>query len=541
MLSATAYAADIETYVDFDTRDVYVSGKIDQAAFNRMVSVIISGNDEQYYVNTVKTTSDGEYTLGFRMPESADTGYYMIEVNAFGLDEPVEKEFYFAKREDIDGTLALINDARSEREVRSAVEENIAVLNIPEDWYKSLGADGKEAVAAALYASRPYQMIGDATIVANKELAVQAFRYANDGEKVEAALNRFADIYNINSETASCYDLYQKADLAKAARSIMSGYDSVSIAEVVKAFDESTLLAAVNSARDPLGISELMTEYREVIPFSLATYDKANEEKMAAYLYKSTPMKSMNALQKAIENAYKQESTQPSGGSSGGGGGGGSSSGGGGGSVRSSNSVNLPPAAAPAPTQPATSGESSVPAHDTFNDLGSFEWAKEAITYLADRNIVSGVGDNRFEPESSVTREQFVLMIVNALGFGDDEATSDFADMPKDHWAYDAVSIACEKGIIFGFSDSEFGTGKSITRQDMAVIAYRASRLAGYEFDEAGGISFSDGYEIAEYAKESIAAMSAKGIITGYPDGRFGPADTANRAQAAQIIYSIIK
>ena len=548
MLSATAYAAEVETYVDFDTRDVYISGAVEQASQNRMISVIISDDSEQYYVNTVGTASDGSYSFIFRMPETAATGYYDITVDALGLDELITKEFYFAKSDDIEQVLTLINNASSASEVRSSVDANTAVLNIPDDWYKSLGSDGKKAVAEALYAKKPYRMIGDATSVAISELAVQSFRYASDADKVEKALEKFADIYGINENTSACYGLY--ADNGKAAREIMASYTPDTVAGVAKAFDESVLLAAINSARDPRSVGELMDGYRAVIPFSLDTYDKANEEKMVSYLYKNAPFRSMTALQSAITAAYKQETSQSSGGSGGGGGGGSSSGGGGGssksggssgggGSIRPSNSINLPPSVST--QQPEADTEGTAAPEEGFTDIGGYEWAKEAITYLSKRQIVSGTGDNKFEPGSFVTREQFVLMIVNAFNIDSTGASSGFADMPEDHWAYKAVSAACEKGIIFGFSDSEFGTGKSITRQDMAVIAYRAAKLSGYQFDSSQEIGFTDRSEISDYASESVAAMSAKGIITGYPDGRFGAFDTANRAQAAQIMYNIIK
>ncbi len=169
------------------------------------------------------------------------------------------------------------------------------------------------------------------------------------------------------------------------------------------------------------------------------------------------------------------------------------------------------------------------------------EWAREAIEYLADKKIVNGTGDNKFEPDSSVTREQFVVMIMNAFNMNDSEAVCDFDDMPSTHWAYKAVASAYTKGIILGINDKKFGTGNEITRQEMAVIVYRAAKEAGYIFDSADELNFVDNADISDYAKESVAAMSAQGIINGYPDARFAPADTATRAQAAQVIYAIIK
>lgn len=539
LLPQTVFAAEIETYVNFDTRDVTISGSVEQAAFNRMVSVIVSDGKKQYYVDTVGTDSDGSYNLTFRMPEDAGTGSYKISVDALGLSDVIEYEFYFAKGQDITNTLTSINNTANAGAMRNVVDDNTAVLNIPEEWYSSLGSAGKTAIAEALYKSKPYKTISDATDVAYKELAVQAFRYAGNADSIEKALGKFNDVYNINEDTAVCYELYTNSGFGKEAREIMVSYDSKNVDEVVTAYNESVLLAAINNSKDPLSIQQLISDYRVVIPFSLDTYNKADSEKMAAYLYKNTHYKSMSALETAIADAYKQQSSSGSTGGSGGGsssgGGGGSSSGGKSGG--SSGVINSPP---------TSGGYNAVQMADNtdtaiFSDLIDAQWAREAIEYLAERNIVSGIGNNKFEPGSYVTREQFVLMIINAFNMQKAGASSDFDDIPKNHWAYDAVSSACESGIVFGLSDSEFGTGQRITRQDMAVIAYRAAKLAGYEFDGTGEITFADKAEISDYALESVSGMSANGIINGYPDGRFGPSDTANRAQAAQIIYSIIK
>lgn len=536
MLSTPALADGIDTYVNFDTRDVNISGIVEQASFNRMVSVVVSDSEKKYYVDTVSTDTEGAYNTVFQMPENAQTGYYTISVDALGLDSAIKQEFYFAKREDIESTLGLINDAENVGAVKKAVDENLTVLNLPSEWYNSLGSAGKTAIAEVLYNSKPYKAIGDMTDVAYKELAVQAFNYASDGDTVSKALDKFSDVYDINENTAACYELYTGSDFGKDAREIMASYPAKSVDDVIKAYNESTLLAAINNSKDPNGILKLISEYRAVIPFSLDTYDKSDKEKTAAYLYKNTPFKTMSALEKAIEAAYKQQSSTTSGG--GGGGNAGnvvivpSSSGGG---SRSVKSINTP-----------VSGTSTAqtPDNDTqpmFSDLSDAQWAKAAIEYLAGKQIVNGMGNNKFEPNGTVTREQFVVMIVNAFNLKGTGAASSFEDMPQSHWAYDAVSSACELGVIFGLDENKFGTGQSITRQDMAVIAYRASKIAGYTFDEADELNFNDKDNISDYAKESVSAMSAEGIINGYPDGSFGPSLIATRAQAAQIIYSIVK
>ena len=52
---------------------------------------------------------------------------------------------------------------------------------------------------------------------------------------------------------------------------------------------------------------------------------------------------------------------------------------------------------------------------------------------------------------------------------------------------------------------------------------------------------FEDKEKIADYAKESVAALYDMGIINGVSATEFDPLSQATRAQAAKIIYGVLK
>lgn len=52
---------------------------------------------------------------------------------------------------------------------------------------------------------------------------------------------------------------------------------------------------------------------------------------------------------------------------------------------------------------------------------------------------------------------------------------------------------------------------------------------------------FIDKDRITAYAAESLAALVKEGIVTGSGNGRINPQGTATRAEAAVIIYRILK
>jgi hypothetical protein len=186
-------------------------------------------------------------------------------------------------------------------------------------------------------------------------------------------------------------------------------------------------------------------------------------------------------------------------------------------------------------------GEPDEPpaADEVFSDLGSVPWAKDGILYLYEKGFVKGYGDGGFVPGSSITREEFVTMLVRAFGLYDENAVSEFSDVSASDWFYKTVSSGVNAGIISGIGDNLFGSGQNITRQDLAVLAYRCIK-GKYGLAEIETEEFSDFDLISGYAREAVLAAKGFHIINGYGDGSFRPRDTATRAEAAMILYRIV-
>ncbi|MBP3360613.1 MAG: S-layer homology domain-containing protein [Clostridia bacterium] len=173
-----------------------------------------------------------------------------------------------------------------------------------------------------------------------------------------------------------------------------------------------------------------------------------------------------------------------------------------------------------------------------FEDIYSVQWAREAITALYDKKLINGRTETRFYPDDSITREEFVKMIVSAAGLEQDFQSDRFEDVPADAWYRGYVNAAFRNGLITGTDDKTFGSGQNITRQDMAVIIYNAMKIKP---EEKSSGTFSDGADISGYAREAVSRLSGCGIINGTDGGRFEPLSCATRAQAAKMLYGALK
>lgn len=202
-----------------------------------------------------------------------------------------------------------------------------------------------------------------------------------------------------------------------------------------------------------------------------------------------------------------------------------------GGSVSVSNKKDDVKEEKPEVTKPDTSDKA-----ESFTDISSYGWAKEAIEYLAQTGVINGTGEGTFNPAGKLTREAAAKIICLALGVDVSEAKGSFTDVDNSSWYAPYVCTLSELGIVKGVSESAFGVGSNITREDFAVLIARAYSLSS----DSEEISFTDSDSISDYARNSVSALASKGIITGYGDGSFAPKSNISRAEGAQIIYRVL-
>ena len=302
-------------------------------------------------------------------------------------------------------------------------------------------------------------------------------------------------------------------------------------------------LATINT-KDSGNVTEYVLRYGEKLGIDVEEYkeycDKYGEIETNLDLVGRNFTKPGQFVQ-AFEDSKAVLDATPSGdGNSGSSGGssGGSGGGGGGGFSGGSSSDKLKGEGTtitdlPTPTEPALPEVS-------FNDIDDNHWANDYVIKLAQYNVIAGFEDGTFRPEALVTKEQFVKMVVEAFGIKSDKKTSAFADVDAGHWAAGYIAIAVDKGLINGKSESEFGIGENLARQDAAVIITRVADLAGYTLQTGKSEAFSDKADIAAYALDGVTRLSNAGIINGMGDGTFAPQGTLTRAQAAKILYMMI-
>ena len=189
-------------------------------------------------------------------------------------------------------------------------------------------------------------------------------------------------------------------------------------------------------------------------------------------------------------------------------------------------------------TIPVQIGPVSIDFADTAE-----HWAREYIGKLAARGIVNGMGDDRYLPDDSLTRAQFLTMLAKTLYDLDvtQAIPAGFADVTADEWYYTYVNWGFETGIVKGMDEVTFAPNEKITREQMAIMLDNFTASTALTLPETDGqISFTDSELISPWAIDAVSKIVSAGIMGGYPEGDYKPQGNATRAEAATVIYKLV-
>ena len=176
-----------------------------------------------------------------------------------------------------------------------------------------------------------------------------------------------------------------------------------------------------------------------------------------------------------------------------------------------------------------------------FTDMDNYWWAMDAVNELAAKGIIKGRSETEFDPDSKITRADNTVLLLRVLG---KTATfsENFADVYPDKYYYNEIGMAKALGIASGVGNNCFDPDAKIKRQDMATLAYRVLTEEGILTTIPNTTvlnKFVDADEIYFYAREAMAACINKGLMGGYGDNTIKPNDYASRVEVALFVYRI--
>lgn len=186
--------------------------------------------------------------------------------------------------------------------------------------------------------------------------------------------------------------------------------------------------------------------------------------------------------------------------------------------------------------------EGCATAQTNYEDVEKNAWYTEAVNYVAEEQIMVGIGNNRFSPQGSVTRAQAVQVLYalnkkkSATPSGTKKIDTIFVDVKNEAWYAEALSWAYPR-FIMGYPDGSFRPDRLITREEFSAILWSFAMQDGKTREWNKNISlFPDYNEVSEYARYPLCWMFSHGLIFGTGKG-LEPKSNLTRAQLAMMMF----
>jgi len=172
----------------------------------------------------------------------------------------------------------------------------------------------------------------------------------------------------------------------------------------------------------------------------------------------------------------------------------------------------------------------------SFTDIGS-HWARESIIAMADAGIVNGYPDGTFRPNETITRAEFLTIVVRR--YAPDEAYSAVVptDVAANAWYNDIIRRALGAGYIPAemIVGNQLKPDTAITREEAAAVLATALKLPA----STKSLTYSDRAAISTWAVEAVARCSENGLFGGYADGGFHPQGNITRAEVSTVLNRV--
>ena len=516
---------DVQSYFGFD--ELQMKNRAPYLPLQIAVVITEPESGKMLYTNQLQADDEGRYGTDFIM--NVDSGVYNMRVyTAYGKIYDGTVEYSDGLTDSFNALAADENTA----EMKNFMYSYGGYMNLDLSVMKEFSEEEQIKIIGLMAKKAPYAKKSDIGLeLSEAQFSVGLASDTLPDEEKTKMFNSYMDL--LGADFADISAFIKTNNLAAYV------IDDFNSGKYTSLKDDIYLLAlrafTAHRVENIYDLEVLFKDNLFSVPDSVMKKYNAVKNKTAFYTELNKKVKNLESLQDFYDTAEecakaadKKEDNKTTGGGGGGGGGG-----------RSNVPVISVPSAVvtPKPQEDKKDDTPNEPQKIEFSDLDSHEWAKTAIYALAEAGAVNGSGDGKFLPQNSIKREEFVKMLALSFKLGDKGADVSFNDVGENDWFKDSVRACVSNGIINGISDTEFGTGRYVTRQDAAAMLARMFNAPQPDDTE----KFGDDAEIADYAKGGIYIVKAADMLGGYEDNTFRPNLPVTRAEAAKMIYNLLK
>ncbi len=167
----------------------------------------------------------------------------------------------------------------------------------------------------------------------------------------------------------------------------------------------------------------------------------------------------------------------------------------------------------------------------------NFEWAKTAVEFCVDNNMISGMGDGNLALGENLTREQMARIFVDAFGLTAN-GYAEFSDINEGRWSYPYIQA------FSGYMkkvNSKFNPTEMVTREEFASSLVLASGLKEGNIRNPSILSleFHDYKDVDSDYKRLLSIAVERGYYVGTNQYLY-PKNLLTRAEACSLLYRVL-
>ena len=178
-----------------------------------------------------------------------------------------------------------------------------------------------------------------------------------------------------------------------------------------------------------------------------------------------------------------------------------------------------------------------------YQDVQQGDWYYSAVSFAYYNGLMNGVADMLFDPNGTMTRAMLVTVLWRLDG-GSADGTSPYTDVPEGTWYTDGVIWATENGIVNGVGNGKFDPNGTVTREQIATILYRYAAYRGVDVSDRASLDlFTDAGAVSDYARAPMQWAVQTKLISGGLDHKqlyLAPQSGGTRAEVATILMRFL-
>lgn len=171
-----------------------------------------------------------------------------------------------------------------------------------------------------------------------------------------------------------------------------------------------------------------------------------------------------------------------------------------------------------------------------FTDMTPKDWYFDHANAALERSIISGVAPFEFAANDKLTRAMALTILARYAGDDGTGASSGFADVEEGSWYESAVNWGVANGVTNGYEDNTFRPYESITREQFITMLVRYAKVDV----EGVELTYADLDDISGYALDAMRAAQAICLIEGYEDNTVRPQNLLTRAEGVTVLMRLI-